>query len=170
MTNSTHQRTNRATPHAGARELRTILDAVEREAAQRGSATIEAEHLLLALAARPDSEGGAFLLSHGLDVAALEGALETERRHSLDSVGAPAIAATHLAATRRSRRPRWGASARDALDRGMHVGRGHQGASTLNLVVGALVAELGTVPRMLALAGIDRHRLLGRALSGVAQG
>jgi len=170
VTSPTHQRAGRATPHAGARELRSILDAVEREAADRGAATIEAEHLLLALAGNPASEGGAFLIAHGLDRAALETALAAERRHSLDSVGAPHIPDTQLAATPRRRRPRWGASAKDALDRGMHVGRGHQGASTLTLVVGAFVADLGTVPRMLSLAGVDRHQLLGRALSGVTQG
>jgi D-alanyl-D-alanine carboxypeptidase len=156
--------------HAAAREFRTLAELAQAEAAARGASAIEAEHVLIALADMPQSRGGAFLVANGLDRDTLDAALAAERRHSLGSVGAPLFGDDQLAATRRKVRPRWGASSRDALDRGMRVSRSRENASTLNLVVGALMAELGTVPRMLALAGVDRHQILGRATVEAAKG
>lgn len=164
------QRNRFETQHAAARELRTLMERSQAEAAERGAANVEAEHVLLALATMPDSRGGAFLVANGLDRDALESALAAERRHSLGSVGAPVFGDAQLAATRRRTKPRWGASSREAFDRGMRVSRSREDAGTLNLVVGALMAELGTVPRMLALAGVDRHQILGRATVEVANG
>ena len=142
----------------------------QQEAASRGSAAVEAEHILLALAAMPDSRGGAFLIANGLDRAALETALLAERRHSLATIGAPEFPETELRAARRRVKPRWGASSREALERGMRMARSREHVSTINLVVGTLIAELGTVPRMLSLAGVDRHLILGRATAESAKG
>ncbi len=165
-----HQGTPFQSAHAEGRELRLLMELSQQEAARRSASTVEAEHILLALAALPDSRGGAFLIANGLDRAALEEALVAERRHSLGSVGAPVYAEADLKAARRRHKPRWGASSRDAFDRGMRVSRGRENVSTLNLVVGALMAELGTVPRMLGLAGVDRHQILGRATVEAAKG
>lgn len=165
-----HQGTSlQSTQHAG-RELRLLMELAQQEAADRGAAAVEAEHILLALGAMPDSRGGAFLVTTGLDRAALEAALVAERQHSLRSVGAPIFPDADLKATRRRHKPRWGASSREAFERGMRVSRGRENVSTLNLVVGALMAELGTVPRMLGLAGVDRHQILGRAMVEAAKG
>lgn len=164
MTTSPQPREGRSRPHASARQLRDAVDLAREEAAERASSSIEAEHLLIALARLPQSRGGAFLVANGLGPDELGAALLTERRHSLDSVGAPTYSPEQLRATRRPRQPRIGTSSRDALERGMRVSRGHQGSDTLPLVVGVLSAELGTVPRMLSLIGVDRHQLLGRAM------
>lgn len=165
-----HQGAPFQSAHAEGREIRQLMELSQQEAARRSASTVEAEHILLALAALPDSRGGAFLIANGLDRAALEEALVAERRHSLGSVGAPVYAEVDLKAARRRHKPRWGASSRDAFDRGMRVSRGRENVSTLNLVVGALMAELGTVPRMLGLAGVDRHQILGRATVEAAKG
>jgi len=164
------QRNRMEIQHATAREFRTLMERSQQEAAERGAGTVEAEHILLALAGMPDSRGGAFLVAHGLDRETLDAALTAERRHSLGSVGAPVFGDTQLAATPRRVKPRWGASSREAVQRGMRLSRSREDAGTLNLVVGALMAELGTVPRMLALAGVDRHQILGRATVEVANG
>jgi D-alanyl-D-alanine carboxypeptidase len=165
-----HQRTRFETQYATAREFRQLADLAQAEAAERGAAVIEAEHVLIALAGMAESRGGAFLVANGLDRDALDEALLAERRHSLRSVGAPVFGDEQLVATRRKLRPRFGASSREALERGMRVSPGRENASTLNFVVGALMAELGTVPRMLALAGVDRHQILGRATVEAAKG
>lgn len=63
------------------------------------------------------------------------------------------------------RSPRFAPSAKRALERAARVaaarGDRHIGAS--HLLVGILRAELGTVPRALAAAEVDRVDLLGRA-------
>jgi ATP-dependent Clp protease ATP-binding subunit ClpA len=156
--------------HQAAREVRRAIERAIVDAVERGSAAVEAEHLLLALSNLPDSRGGAFLIANGLTREVLESALLAERQHSLGSVGAPQFPASDVKATRRKSRPRWGASAREAFERGFRVSRNRERGTTLNLVVGALMAELGTVPRMLSLAGIDRHQLLGRATVEAVKG
>ena len=162
---------DRPRQHDVARELRAILQRSQLEAAERGSATIEAEHLLLAVTAFPESLGATFLAECGLDHAALDAALIAERRHSLESVGAPQFSASDLTAAPRKLRPRWGASSRETFNRGFRMARGGRDhASTLNIVVGALSAELGTVPRMLSIAGVDRHQILGRATVQATKG
>ena len=170
MTTPREPRNRAEGQHAAAREFRSLMERSQQEAAARGAGAVEAEHILLALATMPDSRGGAFLLANGLDRAMLEAALLAERRHSLGVIGAPQFPEADLKAARRRFKPRWGASAREAFDRGMRMARSREHVSTINLVVGALVAELGTVPRMLELAGVDRHQILGRAKVEAAKG
>ena len=157
--------------HQVARELRGIMVRAQELAAERGAPAAEAEHLLIAIAEHPQSRGGAFLVSNGLDAETLVSAFRAEREHALGAAGIAGFRDSDLTATPRRRKPRWGASARDSWERGFRMARGGRDhVSSLNLVVGALSAELGTVPRALSLAGIDRDKILGQALVEATKG
>ncbi|MGI9822415.1 Clp protease N-terminal domain-containing protein [Agromyces sp. Marseille-Q5079] len=136
------------------------------EAARRGAAKVEAEHLLLAIAASGDLAADS-LAQVGLDHAGVETALRVEREHALAAAGVEPVAEERLLATRDSR-PGWGASVRDALRRAdFRARRGRPRAERERLavadaLVGVLRADLGTVPRALAYAGVDRAALIAR--------
>ena len=146
-----------------------IITAID-EAIRRGAASVEAEHLLLAISAGHDAAGRT-LAEFGLDHDGVEAALRGERERSLRAAGIEPVADDRLAATRKSR-PTWGATVRDALRRAdykAHRKRGRAERERLavaDALVGILRADLGTVPRALAYAGVDRAALidaLGRA-------
>ncbi len=126
---------------------RIVLQAAEVEVAALGASTIESEHLLLALS---DTIGV------GHDV--LLDALELETAASLDAVGVslrPPPPGPHR------RRFRMGTSAKLALHRAVKaaLARSDREITAKHLALGVLQAEVGTVPRALALAGLDRKAL-----------
>ena len=149
------------------RYLRAILDQAGHEARAEGSPTIEAQHVLLAMAARADTDAGQLLCSSGLDRAALRAALDREVEDALSGVGIPPEAA-------RPRVPenavdpagQLGTSVRFALERGLDGVR--RAPRPAHLLLGVLQAEVGTVPRALDLAGIDRTDLLARVRQSLA--
>lgn len=124
-----------------------VLRAADVEAAALGARTIEAEHLLLALS---DTIG----VDHDL----LVEALEAETAASLEAVG---VSLRPPTPRRRRSEFRMGASGKLALHRSLKVALArrdrHIGAE--HLALGVLQAEVGTVPRALALAGLDREAL-----------
>jgi ATP-dependent Clp protease ATP-binding subunit ClpA len=139
---------------------RTIVRAFE-EATDAGAPAVEAEHLLLAIVAAPEQVGpvlGAFRL----DRAAVVAMLDVEREHSLAAAGLGPVDQDRLAATPRRTRPGWGTSAREAIVRGSRLRRDRHRMSEADLLTGVLQAELGTVPRALAYAGVDRAALVAR--------
>ena len=69
---------------------RVVVRAAEEEAQGLGSGTVEAEHLLLALAADEDGPAGRLLADSGLGHDALLAALERETERSLAAVGVAA--------------------------------------------------------------------------------
>jgi D-alanyl-D-alanine carboxypeptidase len=140
--------------------LRTILEQAEREARLAGSASVEAEHLLLAIAAQPETPAAQVLVSVGLDRGAICRALEREFEHSL-SVAGVSPAAFDLARSSHApeRKAELGVSVRHALERGL---TGVRNLRPLHLLLGILRAQIGTVPRALALAGVDRLDLTAR--------
>jgi len=161
------------------RRLHPVFIRAVDEATSRGSATVEAEHLLLALTVDGHGTVAAALAESGSSYDTLDAALRGERVRSLAIAGVSAPDATQLTSTPRRNRPNWGASAREALRRG-HAGAqrnatGH-GASghgsgghdrrrrmaEVDILVGILRAELGTVPRALVFAGVDRSALIDR--------
>ena len=140
---------------------RTIVRAIE-EATDAGVPAVEAEHLLLAIASEPE-QVGPVLEEFGLDRAAVSAMLAVEREHSLATAGIGSVDHDRLAATPRRTRPGWGTSAREAIVRGNRLGRrDRQRTSEADLLTGILQAELGTVPRALAYAGVDRTALVAR--------
>ncbi len=144
---------------------KVIISAID-EAIRRGAPSVEAEHLLLAISAGHDVAGRT-LAEFGLDHGGVDAALSGERERSLRAAGIEPIAEARLTATRQSR-PGWGATVREALRRAdfrAHRSRGRAERERLavtDALVGVLRADLGTVPRALAYAGVDRRELIAR--------
>lgn len=137
------------------REARVVVERAREEALDAGSPSIEAEHLLLALARR----GSPALLEVGLDHASCLEALDDELTRSLAVAGVGWDAPLRSRATLNS--PRFGASSKLALERALRVAveRGDRRLDARHVLLGVLRAELGTVPRALEGAGIDRAAL-----------
>jgi ATP-dependent Clp protease ATP-binding subunit ClpA len=142
----------------------------EVEARRCGARSIEAEHMLLALAANGDTEAGRLLADAGLDHGRLASALVDEHRRALAFAGVrpipmmPVVAAVDHCVS-------FGTSAKMALRRALLASRYARPRRAridgVNLLIGILEAELGTVPRALALAGVDRATLISRARAAV---
>jgi ATP-dependent Clp protease ATP-binding subunit ClpA len=144
-----------------------VVRAAQEEAAALGSATVEAEHLLLALASDEAAPAGRLLAEAGLDRDGLREALERESERSLAAVGVCLgdLAPLRAAAAPPRRRPRFAASAKRGLERAVRValGRDDRRITAPHLLVGILRADIGTVPRALAVADVDRVDLMARA-------
>lgn len=142
-----------------------VQRAADEEAARLGAARVEAEHLLLALASDPAAATAHLLAEHGLDHDGVLSALERETERSLAAVGVSA-ADFALPATPRAphRSPRFGTSAKQALERSLRaaVARGDRRILAPHLLLGVLRAQGGTVPRALAVAGVDPVALATR--------
>ena len=136
----------------------------EAEAKRDGAKFIEAEHMLLALAGDRDGEAAKMLNESGLDHARLVSALQEEHRRTLAFAGMNAPSKDLVEATALESTLTFGTSAKTALRRALMGSRGdHRRRPRLrgtDLLVGILQAELGTVPRALAIAGVDRTALL----------
>jgi ATP-dependent Clp protease ATP-binding subunit ClpA len=147
----------------------TIFEQGRDEARQDGSAAVEAQHLLLAIAAGPDAAPRQVLAAAGLDHRAIRQALDREFEHSLSVAGVSA-AAFDLPEPSRfpGRSLRLGASARLAIERGVSSATRTKDLEPMNLLIGILLAEIGTVPRALALARVDRAALTERARQALA--
>ena len=136
------------------------------EARLLGANRMEAEHLLLALSRRTTRDAGRVLAQAGLDHDGLRHALDAERERSLEAVGvsvsAIALAERPLPATDQ---PRWGASAKRAIERAMVVvkARGDRNILPTHILLGVLHVGEGTVPRALAAAGVDAVALAASA-------
>ncbi|WP_280268446.1 Clp protease N-terminal domain-containing protein [Nocardia wallacei] len=134
----------------------------ESEARADGSSSMEAQHLLLAIAAEPDPDTDPVLAAAGLDHRTVRDALDREYEASLAAVGVSAEDFPLPRAHRGTGSPAMGASAKLALERTFTAVTKHD-ARPVDLLLGVLAAEVGTVPRALALAGIDRTDLIARA-------
>jgi ATP-dependent Clp protease ATP-binding subunit ClpA len=140
--------------------LAEVLLQGRRIACGEGSRTLEAEHLLLALAGSPGSRPGQVLDEAGLNADRVRELLRRERQASLAYAGVES-SDVPPPALEPGFTPRWGTSAKEAVVRGKAASAGRRGTAS-DLLVGLLRAEAGTVPRALALAGIDREAIIGR--------
>ncbi|MFF2787827.1 Clp protease N-terminal domain-containing protein [Streptomyces sp. NPDC058049] len=141
--------------------LHAVIVRAMHEAHEDGSATIDAHHLLLSLAADQGSTAQQVLASVGLDRAAVHDALEREFEHSLSMVGVSPGAHDLPRPSHASQHPKMGASARLALERSFASAR-KKDLRSAHVLLGILQAQIGTVPRALALAGVDRTELADR--------
>jgi D-alanyl-D-alanine carboxypeptidase len=141
----------------------TIIEQAEHHASQDGSATVEAQHLLLAVADREGTIAHQVLTSVGLDQQAIRKALDREFEDSLRAAGV-SRGAFDLPQPGGGPRPstRIGASARLALERGVAAAARKRDLQPAHLLLGILEARVGRVPRALALAGIDQADLTVR--------
>ncbi|WP_113704460.1 Clp protease N-terminal domain-containing protein [Nonomuraea lactucae] len=151
------------------RYLHSVIERGALEAHEDRSAAIEAQHLLLAIAAGREPTTRQVLASAGLDRQAIRAALDLEFERSLNAAG---VSLADFDLPRPSPAPKpptqLGASARLALDRMATVFR-KKDLRPAHLLLGILQAEAGTVPRALALAGVDQAGLVAtvrRALPG----
>lgn len=149
-----------------ARKNLPIYRQFEAEARADGARFIEAEHVLLALAAS-DTDAGKVLTEAGLSRDRLAAALREERRQSLAFAGVGTTVQILAAAADFERPVTMGTTAKAALARAFHASHRERSRparlDSLDFLVGILSAELGTVPRALALAAVDRGALLTRA-------
>ena len=139
----------------------------EIEAKRDGAKFIEAEHMLLALAANADTDAGRLLIESGLDHERLSSALREERRRTLAFAGMSAPDKKLVEATGLDSSLSLGTSAKAAVRRALigsrHERRRRGRLRGSDLLAGILEAEFGTVPRALAIAGVDRSALISRA-------
>jgi D-alanyl-D-alanine carboxypeptidase len=144
-----------------------ILQRAREEARAAGSPSVEAEHLLLAIAAHKGTVAQHLLASVGLDHAAILAGLEHEFGESLAGAGV-SLSDFDLppAPRRRAEVPRWGASFKLAIHRAPKGGGARLDAT--QLLAGILRAQVGTVARTLSLAGVDRAELAARAEEAIA--
>ena len=146
--------------------LQPIMGVAMMEASNRGSTNVEAEHLLLAFLFDRTSPATPLLAEHGVDYDSFGAALAAERERTLAAVGVVAPSPERLVSTPRTRGrgPRFGTSAREVWDRTMRRvkarGGGRPVLTHADFIIGILSAELGTVPRALLQAGIDRQPLI----------
>lgn len=157
-----------------AKDVRTILVRGAREVARRdGSRTIEAEHVLLALAAMENNPAARLLSEAGLTEGGIRAALDREWEHSLAIAGiAVRIGLLPEATPDHSRDPQIGESVRlllkRALDAEPRVGGTRIGS--VRILVGILDSDRSRVARALQTANVDRAALRARAAEALAEG
>jgi ATP-dependent Clp protease ATP-binding subunit ClpA len=148
--------------------LHAILVRAEQEAREDGSETVEAQHLLLAIAAERAAPQR-ILAETGVDHRAVRDALDREFEHSLSAVGVPRAVLDFPRPSGGSGQPRMGTSAKLVLERAFSSVPRKKDLRPEHLLLGVLRAEVGTVPRALAMAGVDRADLTARVLRAVAE-
>ncbi|WP_202867555.1 Clp protease N-terminal domain-containing protein [Kribbella pittospori] len=157
-----------------AKDVRALLVREARTMARRdGSRSIEAEHVLLALAATRTTSAARMLAEAGLTEETIRAALDRELEQSLAVAGiAVRIGLLPEATPDESRNPHIGDSTRLLLKRAMDappkLGAGRLGP--LRILVGILDTERGRVARALRAAGVDRAALRARAAEALAAG
>ncbi|MFB4273698.1 Clp protease N-terminal domain-containing protein [Nonomuraea sp. MTCD27] len=143
--------------------INAILEEGAAQAREDGSPATEAHHLLLAIAAHEGTAAHRVLAGAGLGRQAISDALAREFERSLNAVGVSLSSFTLPAPSRDPKPPKIGASARLAIERGFAAATGKKDLRPAHLLLGILDTEHGTVPRALALAGVDRVDLMARA-------
>jgi ATP-dependent Clp protease ATP-binding subunit ClpA len=136
-------------------DARAAVVGARDEARALGRDTVESEHLLLALATRPEFN------ALGLNRDALADALTEEEERSLAAVGIAAGELEPAVSARAPRRLELATSAKLALQRALAVAvaRGDRRLDAGHVLLGVLAAERGRVPRALRIAGIDVEEL-----------
>lgn len=152
-------------------DRRVVLDRARDEARELGSATVEAEHLLLALT-HDAGLAGEVLAESDLDGDTLREALTAEFERSLRTVGVSVVAFDLPPAPPPPGKPRLGTSAKAALLRAARaaLARGDRRVSSTHILLGLLRARAGTVPRTLDVAGVDIFVLAARTEAALDRG
>jgi ATP-dependent Clp protease ATP-binding subunit ClpA len=139
------------------REARWVAHDAPKIARELGDSSVEAEHLLLAISRRDDAVARV-LRDAGLDFDAITAALVAESERSLAAVG---VSAERQSFSPFVEAPRFATSAKSALERSLRIAleRGDRRIGTGHVALAVLSAKRGTVPRALAIAGVDREAL-----------
>jgi D-alanyl-D-alanine carboxypeptidase len=146
------------------RDARDVVRRSREEAAGLRSPTLEAEHLLLALAAPASGAPATVLAELGLERGRLVEALDAELESTLEAIGVPAAELLEQAPPSGRSDPRWSQSAKLAMRRSVQAAEARRDRRLLpaHLLLGVLGAEVGTVPRALQAAGVDPRELADR--------
>jgi D-alanyl-D-alanine carboxypeptidase len=140
--------------------LATVLESATREARADGSSTVEAHHLLLAIADSGEPSTRQVLGPIGLDREAIQAALTHEYARSLNAGGVSIDPSDFPRPSHpRAESPSMGASVKLALERGFGSVARKRDLRPAHLLLGIVQAPVGTVPRALDLAGVDRIAL-----------
>lgn len=146
-----------------------IVERASVDAHQDGSATVEAHHLLLAITADTDATMRQALQSVKLNRESLRAALDQEFAQSLRAAG---VSLADYALPPSSKGAKGGirlaASSKLAFERAFGSVARKKDLRPGHLLLGILLAELGTVPRALACAGVDRTALVETLRRGLA--
>lgn len=144
--------------------LPELVNAAQSEARTLGATSIEAEHLLLAISARPDTPAGRVLHHFGLLHDRLIDLIGGERARSLAFIGVdPAELGATATPPRKSGRLPLATSSKQALARVVAgAGRKRDQLNVLELLRALVGTEVGTVARLLALARVDRTDLINQ--------
>jgi ATP-dependent Clp protease ATP-binding subunit ClpA len=137
---------------------REAVTEAEHRARDMGAMTVEAEHLLLAITST-DTRAARVLRAAGLDEEGLREALIAETTRSLAAVGVT-VDALHFSPYVKS--PKFGHSAKLMLERSLRIAlaRGDKHIGAEHITLAALQPAVGTVPRALECAGVDRVTLV----------
>jgi D-alanyl-D-alanine carboxypeptidase len=146
-----------------------VVEVARAEASELDSPTLEAEHLLLAVARRPATTAYRILVEAGLEYENIREALELEFERSLAAVGVALDERDLTSTAGKARVPRWGTSAKLALERSAKIAgaRRDRHITPSHILLGILRAPTGTVPRALDGAGIDRAEFSRRVASSL---
>jgi ATP-dependent Clp protease ATP-binding subunit ClpA len=155
--------------------VRAVVKAAEGEARAARCNAVEAEHLLLALASALGTAAHDVLASAGLTHDAVCAGLVLNSQQSLAAAGVTwdgsPVASPAATGEPSGRGPggrlKIGSSAKLALSRASSVAKSRRDGrlDSSHVLVGVLQAEVGTVPRALAAAGVNRPELLAAALA-----
>ncbi|MGZ8652627.1 MAG: Clp protease N-terminal domain-containing protein [Actinomycetota bacterium] len=144
----------------------TVVVDARSEAVDHADALLGAEHLLLALARRSGWDAGLVLAGAGLNHQRLRSAIDADIERTLETVGVSASTIRIPSSSLRPvKEPRWGTSAKRALERAARAARDHGDRRILptHILIGVLGAAEGTVPRALTAAGVDVDQLVAAA-------
>ena len=156
------------------KDVRALLVHGARDEARRdGSRTIEAEHVLLALAATRTTFAARMLAEAGLTEDAIRAALDREWEQGLAVAGiAIRIGLLPMATPDHGRDPHIGESTKLMFKRAMEappkIGAGRIGPT--RILAGLLDTDRSRVARALQVAGVDRAALRAKAAAALAQG
>lgn len=144
------------------KDARVSVTRAQGEARDLGADSVGAEHLLLALAASDAGAATEALHSAGLDRDGVLDALRLERERSLAVVGVADALPPPGPSAARGRGLPFTPSAKLALERSLRAAMAldsHRITSG-HVLLGVLRADVGTVPRALEAAGVDRVELV----------
>ncbi|WP_327328033.1 Clp protease [Streptomyces sp. NBC_01210] len=150
--------------------LHAVIVRASHEAREDGSAVVEAHHLLLSIAAEQEAVTHQVLTSAGLDHGGVRDALDREFEHSLRTVGVSPAVYDLPSPSRASEPPTMGASAKLALERSFSSVARKKELRPAHVLLGILQAQVGTVPRALALAGVDQAALVDHVRQTLGNG
>jgi D-alanyl-D-alanine carboxypeptidase len=150
--------------------LTNIVERAGHEAREDRSPTFEAQHLLLAVASEQEPTIEQLLAPAGLDYEAIRAMLDREFEESLRVVGVTVVASDLPRSSSSLKDPKPGTSARLAMERGFSSVAHKKDLRPAHLLLGILRASTGTVPRALAIAGINQADLEAQVVEALDAG